>query len=211
MKGDYRRILYWAMTCAVVLLVGTTTLDLLNLGIYTRGAWKDGATVGPTTTLEQRPIEGYASVEMVVADVEEKLPPGVMSSGMLAVSAPLDPADRMSQFLQRLKTVPADVLLLAIVWLLRGLAKPAEGDPFVRANVWRLRGIAGCVVLLGMHQVWIVPLADVQLTIRSAFREVPAFASETSYAAFGIAFLVFILGEVFAHGVHLREEVDGLV
>jgi hypothetical protein len=199
------------MTAAAVLFVGLTAQDLLNIGVYTRGGWKAGEKYGPATALEQKPFEGYVSIDMVASDVQEKLPSGVISSGLLRVTAPLDPADRTAHLLQRLTTVPRDILLLAIVWLLRGVARPLEAGPFVRTNVWRLRGIGGLVLLLGVHQVWMVPFANMQLTIRSSLREMPAFYSETNYVAFGIAFLVFILAEVFAHGVFLREEVDGLV
>ena len=103
------------------------------------------------------------------------------------------------------------VLAIAILWVLhRILDSVREGDPFNSSNVRRLRTI-GLLLLVG------APIAGL---VQSGFEQ--ALASSTTGAGSGLSFSipgdaliaglgVFVLAQVFAHGVRLREEAEGTV
>jgi Protein of unknown function (DUF2975) len=103
------------------------------------------------------------------------------------------------------------LLGIAILWLLRGiLFSVRQGDPFTQANVRRLRAI-GLALLIG------TPVAEL---LMSAFDQ--ALTSSVRAPGSGLSFSVpgtgvvaglgvFVLAQVFAHGVRLREDVEGTV
>ena len=103
------------------------------------------------------------------------------------------------------------VLVIGILWLLRGLLSSVrEGDPFNGSNVRRLRTI-GLLLLVGS------PIAEL---VKSGFEQ--ALASSTTGSGSGLSFSipgggllgglgVFVLAQVFAHGVRLREDAEGTV
>ena len=107
------------------------------------------------------------------------------------------------------------VLFVIGLWLLRGITGSVrKGDPFIAANVRRLRGIgftlvAGSLVLT----VWDMTLRDF------LFNRLPPmpdwnlgngpFGPPTSALVAGL--FVFVLAEVFAHGVRLREDVEATI
>jgi len=103
------------------------------------------------------------------------------------------------------------VLFIAILWFLhRLLDSVRDGDPFNSSNVRRLRTI-GLLLLAG------APIAKL---VRSGFEQ--ALASSTTGAGSGLSFSipgdaliaglgVFVLAQVFAHGVRLREDAEGTV
>ncbi|NUR75366.1 MAG: DUF2975 domain-containing protein [Thermoleophilia bacterium] len=113
-----------------------------------------------------------------------------------------------------LELVPL-VLIVVGLWLLRGVARSVRrGDPFTSDNVRRLRGIG--VLLVGGA----VLLAFVESTLRQAlYDRLPEnpFGNLVTegFAVHGNAFVaglgVFILAEVFAHGVRLREDVEATI
>lgn len=103
------------------------------------------------------------------------------------------------------------VLIIGILWLLQGLLYSVrEGDPFNGSNVRRLRTI-GLLLVVGS------PIAEL---VRSGFEQ--ALASSTTGSGSGLSFSipgdgllaglgVFVLAQVFAHGVRLREDAEGTV
>jgi hypothetical protein len=105
-------------------------------------------------------------------------------------------------------------LFIAGLWLLRGIARSVrEGDPFNAANVRRLRGI-GFLLVLGVPAV---ELLDYSLRLQ-LFNSLPPSLGNISTAGWSVpgnellaGLGVFILAEVFAHGVRLREDVEGTV
>lgn len=109
------------------------------------------------------------------------------------------------------RDVAPAVLVLSILWLLRGLLNSVrEGDPFNGSNVRRLRTI-GLLLLVG------APIAEL---VRSGFEQ--ALSSSTTGTGSGLSFSipgggliaglgVFVLAQVFAHGVRLREDTEGTV
>jgi hypothetical protein len=113
-----------------------------------------------------------------------------------------------------LELVP--LVLVAIgLWLLRGVAGSVRrGDPFAPDNVRRLRGIG--FLLIGGSLL----LAFVEASLRQAlYDRLPAnpFGNLVTegFNIRGNAFIaglgVFILAEVFAHGVRLREDVEATI
>jgi hypothetical protein len=109
------------------------------------------------------------------------------------------------------RDLPSGFLVLAALWLLRQILRSVRaGDPFVEDNVRRLRALA-FVVLLG------VPVA---LFVSSAFAsELAANAgldsSGVEVSLPGNALLgglaLFVLAEVFASGVRLRDDIEGTI
>jgi hypothetical protein len=102
-----------------------------------------------------------------------------------------------------------------VLWLLRGLARSVRhGDPFSAANVRRLRRL-GLLFLLGypvmvlvtrLLQDWLVttlpvlPLGGIGTTL-----------DVISPIALLAGLVMFLLAEVFAHGLRLREDVEGTI
>jgi hypothetical protein len=103
------------------------------------------------------------------------------------------------------------LLLIAGLWLLRNILRSVrEGDPFTAANVRRLR-IIGLLFLVGG------PVAEI---VASAFDQ--ALATSAGLHGFGMGISipgpgpiagigVFVLAEVFAYGVRLRDEAEGTI
>jgi hypothetical protein len=110
----------------------------------------------------------------------------------------------------------APVVLFVIgLWLLRGITGSVrQGDPFSPANVRRLRGI-GFVLVAGSLLLTVFDMA-----LRDAlFNRLPPmpewnlgngpFGPPAGALLAGLG--VFILAEVFAHGVRLREDVEATI
>jgi hypothetical protein len=106
------------------------------------------------------------------------------------------------------------ILFAAGLWLLRGLARSVlEGDPFGPVNVQRLRRL-GYLLVLGTPA-----LVLVSGTLRNALiQTLPDPRADVSFPGLTVppgaligGLGAFILAEVFAHGVRLREDVEGTV
>jgi hypothetical protein len=107
------------------------------------------------------------------------------------------------------------VLFVIGLWLLRGITGSVrKGDPFVPANVRRLRGI-GFVLVAGSL---ILTLFDMAFRNALFDRLPPMPGWNLANGPFGppggaliAGLFVFILAEVFAHGVRLREDVEATI
>jgi hypothetical protein len=107
------------------------------------------------------------------------------------------------------------VLFVIGLWLLRGITGSVrKGDPFVPANVRRLRGI-GFVLVVGSL---VLTLSDMALRDALFNRLPPLPEWNLANGPFGppagalvAGLFVFILAEVFAHGVRLREDVEATI
>jgi hypothetical protein len=103
------------------------------------------------------------------------------------------------------------IVVVAAVWLLRGLLTSVRGgDPFTNKNVTRLRAL-GLVVLVGVPAAGLVSSAFESALANSAGLD----GSGIHLAIPGNAFLgglaVFVLAEVFAAGVRLRDDLEGTI
>jgi hypothetical protein len=140
------------------------------------------------------------------------LPANVQPAEYTPVTVTVDDARPNQLFLRLAITLLPGLLLVAALWQLWGLLRSArQGDPFTTANVWRLRQF-GWLLLLG----W--PLVDyVTMALKEALASTMQpnetgglFAPPIGGALlFGLA--VLVLAEVFAHGLRLREDVEGTI
>lgn len=103
------------------------------------------------------------------------------------------------------------VVVVAAVWLLRELLTSVrDGDPFTQKNVSRLRSLA-LVLLIG------VPLAGYLGSLfagelaATAGLDSPGLRLSLPGNALLGGLAVFVLAEVFAAGVRLREDLEGTV
>ena len=157
---------------------------------------------------------------IVAPDVKKSLPAGV-EPWSLSAGVKVEPKSFASRVLILLTSVPLNGLLFAIIWMVRKIVQTtigtdeAEGDPFIRANVRRLQIIAALLLVEPLIESWST-MAESELLLRA----VPKLPPETiflqydlgsAFVFFGVGILVFILAEVFKTGVHLREDVEGLV
>ena len=106
-------------------------------------------------------------------------------------------------------------LLVGILWILRGLARSVTaGDPFGVGNVRRLRTL-GFLLLVGASVVEVVNYA-----LRTSLSNTlsPSAYGDLGFTGFRVPFFAllaglgaFVLSEVFAYGVRLREDVEGTI
>lgn len=104
------------------------------------------------------------------------------------------------------------VLIVAFLWLLRNLLRSVvDGDPFTAANVRRLRTM-GMLLAVG------VPLGSVASNMFEQGLASTAPAAADLGSVFSLSFGgplaglgLFVLAEVFARGVRLRDDVEGTV
>jgi hypothetical protein len=144
-----------------------------------------------------------------------RLPAGLTLNSWPAVSVEIHNPTTQQMLLLSAKDLGPLVLIITGLVLLRGFMRSVrDGDPFGAANVRRLRGI-GFVLVLGAPLVELLNYALRQVL----FSDLPTYASVNlgmpGYELPGAALLgglgAFILAEVFAYGVRLREDVEGTI
>lgn len=109
------------------------------------------------------------------------------------------------------KVAPSLVALAVLVVLLKLVRSARGGDPFTPVNVRRLRllavlvGVGGVLAGAGaeMLEAWMLDhSAAAAFTVKEAVLPLNAVL---------LGLLIAVLAEVWAHGVRLREDVEGLV
>ncbi len=123
------------------------------------------------------------------------------SAGQIALAAGLD----LTQI----------ALIVVGLWLLWGLARSVRrGAPFDPANVRRLRGL-GFLLVVGVPAAelvnWVLRLSLFNSLPQSEFGDYASAGLEVPGGALVAGLGVFILAEVFAHGLRLRDDVEGMV
>jgi hypothetical protein len=148
-----------------------------------------------------------------VPELTQALPANVKpTNGIVPVTVTIHDARPAQLFLHLAITLLPLLLFVALLWQLRGLLRSArQGDPFTTANVGRLRQF-GWLLLLGWPLVHYVT-RELKQALASTL---PANDTSGLYALdilgvllFGLAILA--LAEVFAHGLRLREDVEGTI
>lgn len=153
-------------------------------------------------------------VELSAASISP-LPAGISLPSWLPVRVDISDPTTEQMLLSSALDVGPIVIVLTTLWLLRGLARSVtEGDPFGPVNVRCLRRL-GYLFVLGVPAIEVVstslrrilwenlpPHPEVDLGV-SGF-EMPATALLAGLGA-------FVLAEVFARGVRLRDDVEGTV
>lgn len=141
------------------------------------------------------------------------LPSGVSAARRLAVSIPIDHPTTTQSVIYLAAGVIASAVVLFGLWKLRQIARSVrEGDPFIDANVGRLR-VIGLLLLIGYPVFQYVTGGLNEWMLRSAPYVSTARVDVDPFSA-GIAFAalcVLVIAEVFAHGMRLREDVEGTV
>jgi hypothetical protein len=135
------------------------------------------------------------------------------TNGYIPVTITIRDARPAQLFLRLAIDLLPGLLILAALWQLWGLLRSArQGDPFTTANVRRLRRF-GWLLLLGWPLVAYLTtdlkaaLADTAPPVVTSglFNTTPIGLA----LVFGLA--VLVLAEVFAHGLRLREDVEGTI
>ena len=143
------------------------------------------------------------------------LPDGLRLSGWPDVLVEIHDPTTKQMLLRSATDFGPLVLFIAGLWLLRGfMGSVRKGDPFGAPNVQRLRGI-GFLLVVGAPVVELVNYSFRQMI----FSEVPPYPSvdlgSAGYALPAAALVgglgAFILAEVFAYGLRLREDVEGTI
>jgi hypothetical protein len=158
-------------------------------------------------------------VTISVDEDDVALPERFEIAGGLPVSADLADPVFTQRSIAAVPVLARWALAIAVLWLVRGLARSAaEGDPFRGANVVRLRWL-GALFLLGYPLATVVGAAATHRLFSPGVwtgGPVPGGGIQTSYwvlswPAIMAGVSLFALAEVFAHGVRLREDVDATI
>ena len=145
---------------------------------------------------------------------EVSLPDGVSLRGWPGVSVLIQEPTNTQILLLAGMDVSVWALVAAVLWLLRRVARSVRaGDPFGAANVKRLRGLGYVLVVgslgvaflnMGLRYVLFSSLPPQPVDIGVSGIELPVAAWLGGLGA-------FVLAEVFAHGLRLREDSEGTV
>src|SRR3954451_14137045 len=192
------------LTLALVLTIAFTAFAVVSLGV---GIARDGRSL-----LWGRSL----TVDATVAPADlATLPAGLRIRERPEVTVEIQDPTVHQMVLRSLMDLLSLVLFVAGLWLALGIARSVEaGDPFGEPNVGRLRRLATLFAAGGLL------VAFVTTGLRNALLdELPPHPSvDLGVAGFAVpgnallaALGLFILSEVFAHGVRLREDVEGTV
>jgi hypothetical protein len=216
--GTLRQWFYWLSLLVVLAIAAQTTLEALDIHVFPRRSWSDGISPKVIQTRNSKLYFEYMSVR--ASDLQMKLPDGVQPV-FLGVAAVVHPDNTAAKLLLRSMTIPDDLFLLALVWMVRSMVLAAWKSrvepitPFIRENVWRLRWIA---VLFGAMWVYhsFLPMLTEEVSFYTALNDIGPVIAETqpwylTNGSLGIALLLLILAQVFSYGVRLQKDVEGLV
>src|SRR4051794_3285201 len=144
-----------------------------------------------------------------------KFPQGVTPADDADLAVQLERPSAREQRLALAHDLLPIALAAAVLWFLRGVARSVrDGDPFIPDNVRRLRVIGG-LLLAGVLAVHFAgdaindALADPYTS--SPSRRLRDQGSDLPITALLCGLGAFVLAQVFAHGVRLREDVDATI
>ena len=212
-------IAYWVTTIVLVLAVVGTVLDALDINLTWNVTYSPESGLHGARTASVKPVaDATVDVKTLVPDLQQKLPQGMTAHGELPVSVAFDNSTLRSQVLNFLSSIPMDLLVVALIWLLRRIVLTtvspglSSGDPFIKANVWRLRIMASLVLVMPLVSFW-SEVAVWELVSPSASKDLLWMSYDASLLPLqlGGAVVLFILADVFSAGVRLRDDVEGLV
>src|SRR5262245_48847925 len=109
-----RPLLYWITTTVFVFAIFATVCDALD--VHPR-YWFRFAADGQKREFEssftnERRVYTFANADLMVPDLQEKMPSGVRAEGSLPVYVTVDRSTLKSKILTRLSALPLDLLLL---------------------------------------------------------------------------------------------------
>lgn len=142
------------------------------------------------------------------------LPANIKPTDNIPVTVTIDHASPSQLFLRLAMTLLPGLLIVALLWQLWGLLRSArQGDPFTGANVRRLRQF-GWLLLLGWPLVAYLTMAlkeFLAMTWTSPTDQTQGLFAPPIGGALLFGLAVLVLAEVFAHGLRLREDVEGTI
>jgi hypothetical protein len=131
--------------------------------------------------------------------------------GPVSVEVLIHHASTGQRFLEAVAKLSGSVSVLPLLWFVRRiLGSVRSEDPFNRSNVQSIRAISA-ILLLGL------PLADAMSTLATRVLVHGVHGATARFDVGGdienvlIGLIVFVLAEVFAYGIRLREDVEGTV
>lgn len=143
------------------------------------------------------------------------MPPELRLRGWVDVNVEVHDPTTEQMLLRTATDIGPSALFLAGLWLLRGFMRSVmKGDPFGSANVARLRRlgfilVAGGPIVALVNYLLRLSLFDAMPVVPSVELGVEGFSLPAGALLGGLA--VFILAEVFAFGVRLREDAEGTI
>jgi hypothetical protein len=150
----------------------------------------------------------------VAPDALTSLPANIKPTDNVPVTVTINDASPAQLFLRLAITLLPGLLIVALLWQLWGLLRSArQGDPFTGANVWRLRQF-GWLLLLGWPLVAYLTMAlkeFLAMTWASPTDQTEGLFAPPIGGALIFGLAVLALAEVFAHGLRLREDVEGTI
>ena len=156
------------------------------------------------------PLEVDLDPAKVAPDLTRNLPAGVDVQAVRATIV-AEPSGLWEQLLVRLQVLPIVLLALAVLVLMRRIVRSVvAGDPFVEENVRRLR-LIGWLVALSPLLLVLAQLARSGLVARSSVGDVAVSQITIAVVPILVGGLLLVLAQVFAAGVQLRQDTEGLV
>ena len=182
------------------------TLALVLAGVfsvYLIGTTIDGAFRGGREVVVHQTVD---------ADRLGALPDDVVEPQMVPVSLRIRDASTRQLVLSFGRDVPPVVLTIAGLLLLRGLLSSVrDGDPFTAANVRRLRAM-GMLLAVGIALGSLLTSGFEQgLAATAPAAGDLATSTDLNLSGLVAGLLLFVLAEVFARGVRMRDDIEGTV
>ena len=187
------------------LVVTALLIAFLATGVILTTTTIIGAIRGDHTITQDR---------VVPPDALTALPANIKPTNDIPVTVTIHDARPTQLFLRLAITLLPGLLIVALLWQLWGLLRSArQGDPFTGANVWRLRQF-GWLLLLGWPLVAYLTMAlkeFLAMTWTSPTDQTEGLFAPPIGGALLFGLAVLALAEVFAHGLRLREDVEGTI
>jgi hypothetical protein len=213
-----RRVLMGIINLTLIASMAGAAID--TLGVHF--TWQLNAKAIPVKMRVSREHWGYVVLNPDILDpsLRDRLPSG-LEPWSLSAATKIAPSGFQAQLLTLLASVPMDLIVIAIILLVRQIVVTtigtdnSEGNPFIQPNVRRLRIIAVILLATPLIQSW-MKIAETELTFQSLSNIPPettmlTYDLSSPFIFFGMGFMVLVLAAVFKAGVQLREDVEGLV
>jgi hypothetical protein len=163
-----------------------------------------------TTMFSEKPMSIQATVPTTALD---ELPPQLGEVTRVSMSVPIDKLTPPQITVYHGVVAIAGVFILYAIWRLRSLVRSVrDGSPFSRENVQVLR-LLGWLLLVG-YPVMQYIVGGLHEWILSTGGPPISAQPDVDPLSFGAVFgglCLLVLAEVFAHGIALREDVEGTV
>jgi hypothetical protein len=202
-----RHLFYWISTLVLTLIAVLTVLEAFGVYYFPHRSWSEGINANVVQIRGGALYNQYLNVKP--SDLRFEFPADIHPM-FLGVFADLTRIDARGKLFLRLMTLPEDLFLLAVVWLVRGMI------------LSRLRWIAGFLAALWVYHLFLPTFTDeLSFYAGATPNALNNFASNKgigqvfpwylSNGYLAVSLLLLILAQVFSHGVRLQKDVEGLV